>query len=188
MLKFLIFLTLLLSGGVHAQVYGLLQGGYSQLNQQKIASNNVYPVGPTMGAGVGLRKNFYEFEGSFQKFNLAGEIDHDGKSNTLKHAQTSLIFAFNFYFNKRFYARFGYGFHKVDQTLDKEVSDASMEGARKAYDLQEDKITDGILYGAGFVLYDGNKMSIYTQFENMHMSSISASAWNVALGLKLYID
>jgi len=65
---------------------------------------------------------------------------------------------------------------------------ASLEGARKAYDLQEDKVTDGVLYGAGFVIYDGKKLSIYTQFENMHMSSINATAWNAGLGFKVYLD
>lgn len=188
MVKLLLFLTVLLTSVAQAQVYALLQGGYSQLNQQKPSANNVYPTGTTLGGGIGFRKNFYEFEGSFQKFSLAGEIDHDGKSNTMTHSQASLLLAFNFYFNKRFYARFGYGFHKVDQTLDKKVSEASMEGARKAYDLQEDKVTDGVLYGAGYVIYDGKRLSIYTQFENMHMSSINATAWNAGLGFKVYLD
>lgn len=186
MLKYLLFLTVLLSSVVKAQVYVLGQGSYSQLNQQKQASNNVYPSGTGYGAGVGYRKRFYEFEGSFQKFNLSGDINHDDKSNSILHSQISFIMAFNFYFTDRFYGRFGYGFHKIDQTLDKEISDASTEGARKAYNLQEDKMTDGILYGAGFVLYNGRKISIYTQIENMHMSSISASAWSASLGFKFY--
>lgn len=188
MLRYLLFLTVLVSGMAEAQIYGVLQGNYSQLKQQKQASNNVYPTGAGYGAGIGFRKNFYEFEAMINKLNLAGDIDHDGESNTIKHDQTSLMLAFNFYFNKVFYARLGYGFHKIDQTLEKDISEASMDGAKKAYDLQENKVTDGILYGAGFVIFDGRKVSLFTQFENMNMSSINGNAWNLSLGLKIYLD
>jgi hypothetical protein len=184
--KLLLFLTILLPGLCQAQIYGLLQGGYSQLNQDSIADHKVYPAGMSYSAGIGLRKEYFELEASFQKFSGKGEIDHDGQKNSLIHDQSSVLFALNFYLSKKFYARLGYGFHKVDQTLDKDVSSASASGARKAYGMKEDAMADGVLYGAGYVLYNGTRVSIYTQIENATMSSLGASAWNGVLGIKIY--
>lgn len=112
-----------------------------------------------------MRSGAFEFEGMLLKANLSGDIDHDGQGNTLNHAQTSLILAFNFYLTKSFYARFGYGFHRVDQALGDEVSAASQEGAEKAYGLKENTVTEGVTYGTGFVLYDSTKLGVFTQFE-----------------------
>ena len=186
MLKVLLFLTVLLPALCQAQIYGLLQGGYSQLNQESIADHKVYPSGMTYGAGMGIRKDYFELEASFHKFNAEGEIDHDGQKNSLIHEQSSVLLALNFYLSKKFYARLGYGFHMVDQTLDKDVSDASASGAQKAYGMKEDAMTGGILYGAGYVIYNGTRTSIYTQIENATMSSLGASAWNAVLGFKIY--
>jgi hypothetical protein len=186
MRKFLLFLTILLPTLCQAQIYGLLQGGYSKLNQDSIAEHKVYPSGTTYSGGIGVRKEYFELEASFQKFSGKGEIDHDGKKNTLMHEQSSVLFALNFYLNKRFYARLGYGFHQVDQKLEKEISSASESGARKAYGMKEDVLTDGVLYGMGFVIYNGTRVSLYTQIENATMPSLGASAWNGVLGLKIY--
>ena len=186
MRKLLLFLTLLLPNLAQAQIYGLLQGGYSQLNQDSMSDHKVYPTGLSYAAGVGVRKEYFELEASFQKFTGNGDIEHDGQKNTLVHEQASVLFALNFYLSKRFYARLGYGFHKVNQTLDKEISSASETGARKAYGMKEDVMTDGIFYGAGFVIYNGTRVSLYTQFENATMSSLGASSWNGVLGIKIY--
>jgi hypothetical protein len=186
MRKILLFLTILLPALCQAQVYGLLQGGYSQLNQDSIADHKVYPSGMSYSAGLGIRKDYFELEASYQKFSGKGEIDHDGQKNSLIHQQSSVILALNFYLSKKFYARLGYGFHMVDQTLDKDISDASASGARKAYGMKEDSMTGGVLYGAGFVLYSGTRASIYTQIENATMSSLGASAWNGVLGIRIY--
>jgi hypothetical protein len=190
MFKILLFLSIVVGRvayGAGESSYFLGQGGYSQLNQKEAASNNVYPTGMSYGAGAGMRSGPYEFEAVFLKANLSGEIDHDGQKNTFEHSQTSLILAFNFYFTKNFYARFGYGVHKVDQTLGDGVSAASQEGAEKAYGLKEDKLTEGIVYGAGFVFYDSTKLSLFTQFENMTMSTLQGSAWNLSLGFRYYL-
>jgi hypothetical protein len=190
MFKIILFLTIVVcrvAYGSGESSYIVGQGGYSQLNQKDAASNNVYPSGMSYGAGAGMRSGPYEFEALLLKANLSGEIDHDGEKNTLEHSQTSLIVAFNFYFTKNFYARFGYGLHKVDQTLGDDVSAASQEGAEKAYGLKEDKLTEGIVYGAGFVFYDSAKLGLYTQFENMTMSTLQASAWNLSLGFRFYL-
>lgn len=188
MIKTLLFLTVLLSFSAQAQIYGLLQGGYGQYSQQDAADKKVYPSGTTYGAGLGVRKNFFEVEAVFEKFSGKAEIDHDDKSNSIIHKQSSFLLALNFYLNKSLYARLGYGFYRVDQSLDKPVSAASEEGARKAYGIKEDVLSDGVLYGAGFVIYDGKKINIYTQFENQVITSLKANAWNVSLGFKMYFD
>lgn len=186
MRKLMLILTLLVPQLGYAQIYGLIQGGYSQLNQDSAASHKVYPTGLSYSGGIGVRKEYFELEATLQKFTGQGDLEHDGVKNTFIHEQASLLFALNFYLSKRFFARLGYGFHKVDQSLDKEVSTASDLGAKKAYGMKEDVMTDGILYGAGFVLYNGARMSIYTQIENASMSSLGASTWNGALGIKIY--
>lgn len=186
MKKLILFLTLLLPSLAKAQIYGLLQAGRAQLNQKEAASHKVYPAGMMYSAGVGMRRDFLEFEAAFQKFNGLGEMEHDGIKNNLVHEQWSLNLGFNFYFSQRFYARFGYGFHKIHQSLEDQVSAASQEGAIKAYGLKKNILTDGILYGLGFVIWDGTNMSVYTQLENMMMASLNASEWNAALGIKIY--
>ena len=188
MRKLIIFLTLLVPHLCYAQIYGLIQGGYSQLNLDSASSHKVYPTGLAYAAGIGVRKQFFELEATLQKFTGQGELEHDGVKNKFIHEQSSVLFALNFYLSKRFYARLGYGFHKVDQSLDQKVSTASDIGARKAYGMKKDIMTDGILYGAGFVLYDGTRMAIYTQIESTTMSSLGASVWNGALGIKIYTN
>lgn len=181
-----LILTFLVPCLAQAQIYGLLQGGYSKLSQDSLSDHKVYPAGTSYAAGIGIRKDYFELEASFQKFAGKAEIDHDGQKNTLMHDQASVLFALNFYLSKRFYARLGYGFHKADQTLEKELSEASAAGARKAYGIKEDVLTDGILYGVGFVILNGTRVSLYTQIENASMSSLGATAWNGVLGLKIY--
>lgn len=187
MVKLLLFLSLLVCQAAYAQVYLLGQAGYSQLNQSDAAANNVHPSGITYGAGAGFRNGFFEFEGTLLKANLSGDINHDGEDNTLNHAQTSMLLAFNFYLTKRFYVRLGYGFHKVDQTLGDGVSAASQEGAERAYGMKEDALTEGVIYGGGYVIYDSNRLGLYTQIENMTMSTLGASAWNASLGFRWYL-
>lgn len=169
-------------------MYYLGQGGYAQLNQDAAAEQNVRPTGLSFGGGMGLRKDYIEVEGILQKMTLAGDIDHDGQKNSLVHKDTSFTIAMNFYLNRNFYARLGYSFHRIDQTLEKPVSEASMEGARSAYNMQEDVLIDGVTYGGGFVLYNGSKLDIFTQFENMNLSAADATVWNFALGFRYYMN
>ncbi len=187
-LKTLLILTTLLSLSAYAQTYALFQGGYGQYNQKDAASHKVYPSGTSYGAGLGVRKNFFEVEAVFEKFTGKAEVDHDDKSNSIIHKQSSFLLALNFYLNKSLYARLGYGFYRVDQNLDKVVSAASEEGAKKAYGIKEDAISDGVLYRGGFVIYDGKKINIYTQFENQVITSLKANSWNASLGFKFYFD
>lgn len=188
MLKIILFLSVLVCGVANAQVYGLLQGGYARLNQKEMSENNVYPTGISYGVGAGVRKDFYEVEVSLQKLNLSGEIDHDGKSNTINNSQSTFTFALNFYFTKNVYLRFGYGFHRVEQTLEKPVSTASEEGAKKAYNLRDSTTADGVLYGGGVLLYNSNRLDIFTQVESINMSNLKASVLNASLGLKYYFN
>ncbi len=187
MLKSLIYLIFFVPALAQAQIFVLGQGGYSQLNQKSAANNNVYPSGTSYAAGIGVRQDFFELEASMLKFNGEGDMRHDGVDNTFKHSQTSLILGLNFYLQKSFYLRFGYGFHRINQTLGTKVSEASEEGARKAYGMKDKATTDGILYGAGFVIFNGEKIDVYTQIENATMSSIQGSAWNASLGIKFYM-
>lgn len=186
MMKVWPLLIVLVSYSAHAQMYFLGQGGYARLNQEAAVENNVRPVGLTYGAGVGFREDFYELEASLQKMSLAADIDHDSTVNTLKHEDTTFTLAFNFYLSKRLYLRLGYAFHRIDQTLENEVSDASLEGARKAYGMQEGAAIDGMTFGGGYVIYDGNKLSVFTQFETMSMSAADANVMNIALGFRFY--
>jgi hypothetical protein len=187
MQKLLIFLTIFVSLPAFCEVYFLGQSGYGQLNQNAVASNNVYPSGLTYGAGAGIRQNYFEFEGVLQKLDLAGEIDHDGAGNTFKHEQTSITFALNFYLSKRFYARLGYSINRIDQSLGEDVSDASMEGARDAYKMKENTTADGVVYGGGYVVYDSTKLGIFTQFESFSMPTADANVWNISLGFRFYV-
>lgn len=182
----LLFLTLLLPALGQAQIYGLGQVGYARLNKEEPASKRVFPTGMTFGLGIGVRRDFFELEASYQKFSGSGDINHDKVDNSLIHKQSSFILALNFYLSKKFYARLGYGFYKVDQSLDKKVSDASTEGARKTYGIKENVMTDGFVYGAGYVIYDSSSMAIYTQIENQNMSSLGASSLSGVLGIKVY--
>ena len=186
LIKFIVLLTFLISHSAFAQGYFLGQAGYGQLNQRAISSNNVYPSGYTYGVGGGIRQSFFEIEGLLQKIDLAGDINHDGASNGIKHEQTSFTFAINFYLSKRFYARLGYSMNRIDQSLEEKISDASMEGARKSYDLHENANADGVTYGGGFVLYDSSSLGIFTQFENLSMPSASANTLNFSVGIRVY--
>lgn len=186
MMKIWPFLIVLISYSAQAQMYFLGQGGFAQLNQDAASENNVRPRGMSYGAGLGIRKDYLEVEGILQKMSLAGEIDHDGAKNSLIHEDTSFTVALNFYLSRSFYARLGYAFHRIDQSLETPVSDASMAGARTAYNIQEDAIIDGVTYGGGYVIYNGKKLDIFTQFESMNLSPAEASVWNFALGFRYH--
>jgi len=186
LIKLIVLLTCLISHAAFAQGYFLGQAGYGQLHQKAVASNNVYPSGYTYGVGGGFRQNFFEMEGLLQKIDLGGAINHDGISNTFKHQQTSFTLAFNFYVNKRIYARLGYSLNRIDQTLEKNVSDASTQGAINSYGMKQNANADGMTYGGGFVLYDGSTVAVFTQFENLNMPSAVANVWNVSLGIRIY--
>jgi hypothetical protein len=76
--------------------------------------------------------------------------------------------------------------NRIDQSLDKNISAASMEGARKTYDFHENAIADGVTYGGGFVLYDSSSLGIFTQFENLSMPSANANTLNFSVGIRVY--
>ena len=186
MVKILLILSGLVSFSVHAQMYFLGQGGYAFLNQDAATEHNVRPKGLSYAAGLGTRKDYLEVEGVLQKMSLAGEIDHDGAANSLIHEDTSLTLALNFYLSRSIYLRLGYAIHRINQSLEKPVSDASMAGARSAYNIQENVIIDGVTYGGGYVLFNGSKMDVFTQFENMNLSPAEATTWNFSLGFRFH--
>ncbi len=186
-MKNLILLTLIcFTFPAFADVYVLGQGGYLKLRQEKAMENNVTPTGTSMGGGIGFRDKFYEFEAVFLKSTAEDDVIHDDEKNKMVHEQTSLLFGLNFYLTEKFYARFGYGFNRVNQELKKPVSTASAAGAKDAYGLTENTVTDGPLFGAGFVLYNGNKGTLFTQFEYLSYSSIDAGAINLSVGFRFY--
>jgi hypothetical protein len=186
MFKFLTSLSLLIAFPAFAQMYVLGQGGYGQLKQTAAAANNVYPSGLTYGGGIGVRQKFFELEGLLAKTDLASEIDHDGSKNTLKHSQTTFNLSLNFYLNKRLYLRMGYAFNRIDQTLGKDVSAASEEGAKQTYGMNKNLIADGITYGGGVVIYDGSKVSLFTQLDSLNLPASKANVWNVSVGFRFY--
>lgn len=185
----LILLTILISKpgfSADPQTYLIGQAGYMRLYQDGAADNNVFPTGMTFAGGVGFRKDYLEFEGLFMQGSLEGEINHDNAKNDIVHSQKSLILGANFYLNSRIYARFGYGFHKVQQQVSKDISQASEAGAIEEYGLNESVLTEGIVFGGGLVLISAKSIALFTQVERFDYSSIKASAWNASLGFRFY--
>ncbi len=188
LLKYLPFIPLLSAYSAWSQIYLGAQAGYLHFNQETAAKNDVYPTGQTYGVAMGMRKDYLELEAALLKGSAESKITHDGKDNKLKHEQTSLLLGMNFYLNRRIYARFGYGLHKVDQSFASPMSPLSTAGAKEAYALVEDEVTEGIFYGAGLVLINGKAVSLFAQIERMDLSTVSAGAWNSSLGLRIYLD
>lgn len=186
MKKVFIILIFLASFPALSQVYVLGDVGYFNLRQKKALENDVTPKGTSFNAGVGFREKFYEVEASYFKTSAEDDVIHDSVKNKMVHKQSSILFALNFYLTDRFYARVGYGFNRIDQKLKKPVSDASDAGADKAYGLVKDKVSDGPLFGAGFVLLDGRHGTVFTQFEYMNFSSVNSGGWNASLGFRFY--
>lgn len=187
-MKFFLFLTFLLTFKVQAATYIVAQGGYMKLAQDAAMESNVTPAGFLYGGGLGIRKDYFEFEALILKGSAQDKIRHDGRDNTLVHEQTSLILAMNFYMLKSLYVRAGFGVHKVDQTLGDQVGAASQIGARASYGMIEDDLTEGVILGAGYVLYNGKHMDIFTQIERQDFSSVESGVWNATLGFKWYLE
>lgn len=189
MLKMVLFLFVLV-GQSHAwaQLYYLGEGGYLRLNQEAASKNSVYPSGFSYGGGLGFRKNYFEFETLILKAKAEDDLLHDGVENKMLHEQTSLLLGLNFYLSKKFYARFGYGLHKIDQKLKTPVSSASEAGAKKEYNLKEDELSEGIYFGAGFLLYNGSKFALYIQADKYDYASMNSGAWKGSLGFRYYSD
>lgn len=185
----LLFLTILITPRVWAtnDPYFLGQVGYLKLTQEAAVENNVSPVGTSFAGGVGFRKEFFEIEALFLKASGEDDLVHDGQDNKMIHQQSSLIFAVNFYLTSSFYARVGYGLHRIHQELDKPVSEASQTGADKAYGLVDKDTSEGLILGGGLVLLNGRNIALFTQIEKYQYTSIKSGAWNASLGFRFYI-
>lgn len=188
MQKLLLFLTILLSLPAQAQLYVLGQGGYFVLNQEATDANNVTPAGYSYGGGIGMRKNYFEFEASILKASGTADLTHDGVDNSLQHDQTTLSFSLNFYLSKAFYARMGYSTHKIDQSFGEEFSAVSQTGAEREYDLKEGDTSEGFHFGAGYVFYDAGKISMFVQVERYNFATFDGGAWNTSLGFRIYTN
>lgn len=186
LVPFLIFLVSFSAGAANYYMVG--QGGYLKLSQDAAVENNVSPAGLSYGGGLGFRKDFFEFEAILLKGSGEDDIIHDNQDNSLVHDQTSLLLALNFYLNKSFYIRAGFGVHKIDQQLGDEVNAASAEGAKEEYGIVENEVSEGVLFGGGFVLYNGKSMDLFTQVERYSYSSIKSGAWNASLGFRYYLQ
>lgn len=160
--------------------------GYLTLRQAPALENRVSPRGPSFGGGLGFRQQYYEFEAKFLSSTAEDDVIHDDQKNTMVHEQKSYLLGFNFYLTKSIYLRAGYGMTRVNQTLKKEVSAASEAGAKKSYGLAENKVTDGPLFGGGFVFLDRRSLLLYTQLEYMSFASLKGGAWNASLGFRFY--
>lgn len=188
MQKLLLFLTIFISFSAQAQLYVLGQGGYFVLNQEATDANNVTPSGYSYGAGIGMRKNYFEFEATLFKATGEADLQHDGIDNTLKHEQTTLSLSLNFYLSKAFYARMGYSTHKIEQSFGEEFSSVSQAGAEDEYELKEGTTSEGFHFGAGYVLFDGKKTSLFVQLERFNYATFEGGAWNTSLGFRIYTN
>jgi hypothetical protein len=186
--KLLLFLTILVSLPAQAQLYVLGQGGYFVLNQEATDANNVTPAGYSYGGGIGMRKNYFEFEVSLLKASGTADLAHDGVDNSLNHEQTTLSFSLNFYLSKAFYARMGYSTHKIDQSFGEEFSPVSQAGAEDEYDLKEGSTSEGFNLGAGYVIFDGSNTSLFVQIERFNYATFNGGAWNTSLGFRIYTN
>ncbi len=187
MIKILLFLFVLVWNSVaQAQLYYIGQGGYLRLAQDAAAENSVYPTGLSYGGGVGFRKNYFEFESLIFKASAEDNLIHDGVKNKMLHEQTSLLLGLNFYMSKSFYARLGYGLHRIDQHLDKSLSSASEAGAIKEYNLKEKALSEGLYIGAGYIIYNGSKLALFVQLDKYGYSTMKSGALNGSLGFRYY--
>lgn len=182
--KFLSILILFVAFPAWSSVYFVGQGGLLRLYQKAAEENNVVPQGFSYGGGIGFRQNFFEYEAVVLKSTAEADVKHDGQSNTMVHNQSSILLALNFYLKKEIYLRVGYGFHRIDQRLGKETSDASAAGAKEAYDFQEKAVSEGVFFGGGYVIFDTKSLDCFVQLERFDFSTYDAGAWNVSLGIK----
>lgn len=186
--RYWLLLIFLVSFSAQAQMLVTAQGGYLKLAQDAAQDKNVSPGGLSYGAGIGVRRQYLEFESLFLKGSGEDDIVHDNADNKLVHQQSSLIFALNFYLSKNLYARFGYGLHKVHQELKTPVSEASEAGAVKAYGMQDDALTEGVIFGAGYIIARTKKIDCFVQLEKYEYTTIKSGAWNASLGIRIYLD
>lgn len=98
------------------------------------------------------------------------------------------MLALNFYLNKSLYIRAGYGIHKINQELGTPVSAPSEQGAESAYGMVQNKISEGIIVGAGLVIFHGKSLDMYTQIEKLNFSSVDSGGWNASIGFRYYLQ
>lgn len=164
------------------------QYGNLRLNQEAAEKLHVTPSGPSYGVGFTNRKDFLEFEAMYIKAKSEAKIKHDNSTNYLVHEQSSILLNLNFYVFKHLYVRGGIGLHKIEQSLKKPMSDASTEGAKKAYGIHDKEFIQGLLLGAGVVILDTSVVQIFGQLDKMTYPSMDSGAWNASLGFRIYID
>lgn len=184
----LTFLLLLLPSLVLADSGIVLYGGYAQHRQEEMNDTSTYPTGMIYGAGFLMRKQFYELEFYAKQGTLTSDITHDNSKNTIEHEQLQVGAALNFFFTKKFYARLGYSFAKIDQKFSKPMSTASEAGAKKEYGLLEEKLADGLNIGAGYNIYSGTRVDFLVQYDFYYYNSIKANQSAVSLGIKYYFQ
>jgi hypothetical protein len=172
---------------VKAEIFVLGQGGLV-MHGQTTSTDKVSLSGYSKAVGVGFRSNFLEFETVYFGSSSEADIMHDNQKNKILHTQSSLIVAMNFYLKKALYFRFGYGFHHLKQSLEKEMSPASTEGALREYNIRSDLTTGALIYGAGICVYETKRLSFFTQFENHSYRPLKAQSWNVSLGVRMHFE
>ncbi|MFY7993583.1 MAG: hypothetical protein ACOVP4_09850 [Bacteriovoracaceae bacterium] len=186
---YLLSLFILLSSGIALADSGIvLYGGYAQHRQEEMNDTNTYPTGTVYGAGFLMRKQFYELEFYAKQGSLSSDITHDNSKNTIEHDQLQVGAALNFFFTKKFYARLGYSFAKIDQKFSKPMSIASEAGAKKEYGLLEEKLVDGLNIGAGYNIYSGTSVDFLIQYDFYYYNSIKANQSSVSVGIKYYLN
>jgi hypothetical protein len=182
-----LFLTMYV-GNVFANTVVTLQGGMLQLGQPDAVRHQVTPRGVIYGGGMGLRRDYLEFEAVLLKNTASDSIKHDGADNEMIHDQTSLIFAMNFYIKRWLYARMGYGLHRIKQSFSESMSESSEAGAMREYGIRKNHVSEGMVFGGGALIYDGRNFKTSFQLENFGYSSMNASSWNGSLLLRFYVD
>lgn len=186
---YLLTLFILLLSSIALADSGIVfYGGQAQHRQEQMNDTNTYPTGMIYGAGFLMRKQFYELEFYAKQGTLTSDITHDNSKNTIEHNQLQVGAALNFFFTKKFYARLGYSFAKIDQKFSRPMSTASEAGAKKEYGLLEEKLVDGLNIGAGYNIYSGSSVDFLVQYDFFYYNSIKANQSAVSLGLKFYFN
>jgi len=169
-----------------ADIYVNGFGGWASHGQDSMLDSNTRPTGLVYGAGFGQRYNYYEFELNASSGKLTSDIEHDGAKNTIQHEQFQATLALNFYLLRSLYVRLGYALTSVEQSTKTPVSGASGEGLQKEYKL-EDKKTDGVVIGGGWVWSELGKMNLYLQYDYYMLPDIKATQHQASAGFRWYI-
>lgn len=150
-------------------------------------ANNTSLLGQDYGFIVGWQTKTMGMEIFARQNSLENDITHDDTSRTITHKQSYYGINANIYLGSPFYLRFGYLKAKIDQDVEggATLNTNTKNEIFNQYDLQEDKESEGILYGIGASFFDKSKIGFVINFDRINIRTKDTKMFLLHLGVRI---